>query len=144
MQKISVPCRLKNSKGTFYSQPFVIIRDQGVTAVIQDFFGLTKLVHKDNLRPCPEREYRLFDQLPLTAKQALGFPFTTEEILDAVQQGRVPEFWQESPSVPERPRTRSTTKALPEPVLAFVPFDSSDSESDDEPAPISKRVTFNV
>ena len=101
-------------------------------------------MHKDNLRPCSEREYSLYNDLPLAAKQALGFPFSKDEILEAIHQGRVPEFWREEPTSPARPVTRSVAKSLPEPVLALAPFDSSDSDSeDDAPTPV-KRVTFNI
>ena len=97
----------KKFKQRFFSAPFLILKSYTHALLVKDFFGLTKLVHKDNVRPCPVREAYLFEALPTKVKQAVGFPFSNEEIEQAVLSGRIPEFWDDLPEVTEPPITRS-------------------------------------
>ena len=103
----------KKFQQRFYSAPFLILRSYDHSLLVRDFFGLTKLVHKDNVRPCPVREAYLFKKLPITVKRAVGFEFDTAEIEQAILTGKVPEFWNLEPEPYERPVTRSQSNDPP-------------------------------
>ena len=145
----------KKFKQRFFSAPFLILKAYTHALLVRDFFGVTKLVHKDNVRPCPVRVAYLYEALPVQVKLAVGFPFTNEEIEQAVLEGRIPEFWDDLPEVPLPAQTRSQfyqpdfatnhfnnpQEYLPDPDLGEYDDDDDDFDLnfdlDDEPVPPS-------
>ena len=93
----------------YFSAPLVVLRDYGHTVLAQSHLGLTKLFHKDNIRPCPVRDYQTFEALPLSAKQAFGFPFDPVDLAQELKAGRLPTFWRK----PQASQTRASVATEP-------------------------------
>ena len=122
---------------------------------MRNFQGQTFTVHKDNVRNCPEREAQLFQNLPLRVKEKVGFPFTTEEITQAILNNQIPEFFANVDQLPppKPPRTRlqaqQEQQQIPTRNDVTAPTDLSDDEDDidnpPDPQPGSSRtVRFNI
>ena len=115
------------------------MRDYGQVVLAQNHLGQTHRIHKDNIRPCPIREFDLFDNLPLVVKGALGYPFDPLTVARLIKQGLIPDFWLQfgTVGVYDRPHTRSQGNVLDDPVLDPDPFpghwnDNDNSEEDDD------------
>ena len=121
----------KKFKQRFYSAPFLILRAYDHALLVRDFFGITRLIHKDNVRPCTVREAYLFDDLPISVKQAVGFPFSNKEIENAVLEGRIPEFWDDLPQEPPPPPNTRANRHLYEPDLQRDHFTNPQVYDDD-------------
>ena len=159
----------KKHKSRFLSVPLVVLRDYGQVVLAQNHLGQSRRIHKDNIRPCPTRDFDLFDRLPLVVKGALGYPFDPLTVANLIKQGLIPDFWLQFGTVGiyDRPHTRSQGHVAEDPVLDPDLFsghyddDSSDDddESDDDianpslPLPAMTRyrvpkkdrtVTFNI
>ena len=140
----------KKFKQKFYSAPYLILKVYDHALLLRDFYGLTKFVHKDNVRPCPVRERYLFDALPLSIKKALGFPFSAEDIAHAVAEGKVPEFWEEDDRQAEPALTRSRRVAdrpilgTGAPLLDPITVLGSDSDDSEVEEDEGRTVTFDL
>ena len=115
----------RKSKQLYYPAPLVILRDYGHTVLAQSHIGLVKLLHKDNIRPCPVREYQIFDALPLSAKQAFGFPFDPAAVADMIKSGHIPDFWHKPDSTPPGASVaiQPRTKPVPQKSVILHPED---------------------
>ena len=141
----------KKYKAKYYSAPFVVLKDYGQSLLCKDFQGIVRVVHKSNVRKCPERVASQFAALPLKIKNKLGFEFDRQEIADAIINGEVPDFFK--PSLPQYtpPTTRSRSQVNVddnEQLEAQSEAEAISSDEDEIPTdktiPASKTVTFNI
>ena len=162
-----VPTMKQRTK--FLSAPLLVLKEYSTTVLARSHFGFAKLLHKDNIRLCPEKEPALFASLPPLVQSALGFPFLNSDLAAQISSGKLSPFFTAylSPPPPERPVTRSMSKLSspptlstePDPNLAleaqFFPFLSDDqwahiarpvppSSSSLAVSPPKKNVTFAV
>ncbi len=147
----------------FHGIPFVVLHDYGHTLLVKGFNGVVQHVHKSNCKYAPARAVDLFGSLPTRIKAVLGPPYTPAELQQAIDNGTVPEFWQDKAPTSSAPRTRlqrrlaelaeqARNKQLADAQLASptMPLlDDSDSENDDPPPatnpapdPVPKSVRF--
>ena len=122
---------------------------------MKSFQGITSVVHKDNVRTCPERHAQQWSNLPLSVKNILGHPFETEAIAKAIQDGKIPEFYLDKQPILTPPTTRSRSRQQvleqnqsSEQPGQLQPADLSESDDDDDDLDVtpntSKTVRFNV
>jgi hypothetical protein len=128
----------KKTKQKFHPVPLVVLHDYGQAALVQNHLGQTEVVHKDNLRRCPNRSFANFEKLPLSIKQGLGFPFDSQNIADQIKDGTLDEVpWDpdlnDDPAIYEPQNiTRSKTKELAREELIPVSSSDDDYSSSDE------------
>ena len=112
--------------------------------------------HKNNIKPCAEREARLFEALPFGIKAIVGMEFTYEQFRKMAEAKTYPEFYLnfEKSRAPQRNviMTRAQTrKLLPEEDnedLEVMHFDDDEIQNYEEwmdpEAKEDKHVTFDV
>jgi hypothetical protein len=126
----------KKTKQKFHPVPLVVLHDYGHAALVQNHLGQTEVIHKDNLRKCPERSYEQFNHLPLQIKQGLGFPFDSQNIAEQIKQGTLNTVpWDPDLNSPreiygEQMVTRRRQTELDKDELAPVNNDSDSSDDD--------------
>ncbi len=146
----------KKVQRKFVSAPFLVRHDFGHALLVSSFSGILQQVHKSNVRIVPPREVELFERLPAKIKVILGPPYTAADIAKAVEERKIPTFWQERTPPPSPPITRQQAReaAQAEAAEAALPhLPDSDSDSDDgEPVSghvprshsLPRSVRFNV
>lgn len=88
------------TKPKYYPNPYIVTRDHGQSLLIRGFQGLVIRAHKDNVKPCTERSYDLFASIPDPIKARLGYPFTKQEILRAIDMGKIPVIREKETPIP--------------------------------------------
>ena len=95
-QRIHDPTRKKpKMKQKYYPVPRQVLREWPQAVLLRDHWGVTTIAHKDNIRPCSPREAELFQNLPLKVKQAVGSPFSEEDLNEGFTKHEVPRFWKD-------------------------------------------------
>ncbi|MCG8401931.1 MAG: hypothetical protein MJA84_10065, partial [Firmicutes bacterium] len=139
-------------KHKFIGAPNVVMRDYGKSLLIKDFNQVIKLVHKDSIKPCNARSAELYGYLPPIVKAKLGFPYTIDEIQDAIDKGEIPDFWSKANALPpvEPPLTRQRKQKQDqqdsesgEKVLLFPQLKENDNEEINDNK-TSKPVRFDL
>ena len=133
-------------KQRYINEPLLVLKDYGTVLLVKTFQGIVRTIHKDNVKICHPREYEQFESLPKYVKDLFGYPFTREEMREALEKEEIPEFYFQPQQTPKRPKTRSRveeTETDEEQAL-----DSDDEEPGRVPpdtSPVRQtRVRFNV
>ena len=145
----------KKYKQKFFSSPHIVLKDFGQSLLIKNFQGITQVVHKQNVRPCPIRHAEQFQALPIAVKNVLGYEFTQEQMQNAILEGKVPEFFKDKEIKYTPPTTRSRFQANAtedEPDQDKETPETADTESDSDSEPFdqtntpttNKTVSFNI
>jgi hypothetical protein len=160
----------KKCKARYFPAPLLVIQNYIATLIVKDSFGRIRSVHKDNLKPFPSRTHDLYNALPNSTKRILGFPYTHEQVTNAIENNEDLSFLADITTrniEPDGPVTRSRNADANEeqpiandiqdvPMLIDEIYNSDDNESDDDDdnenvndignntVQTPARVTFNI
>ena len=137
--------------------PQLVLSEWPQTLLVKNFLGQSNIVHKNNVRRCPERHAHLYKNLPMEVKMDLGCDFDVSQLNKFMEKDEVPPYFKEIQAQPEARTTRSKAKRLddedkipfPFPSDDFMTmeaideFNSDDSEDEDfDQEPENQRVHF--
>ena len=130
----------KKTRHRFLPPPLKVIREYPQCVVVSDTFQRIRTLHKQNVKPLPERDDKMFKALPEVAQAAaIGFPFSLEELDTAMEAGEGNHILAragDKQAPPERPDTRAYSR---QPQAERLESDSEEDEGEE-----NKKVTFDL